>query len=171
MKKALDRLFRGIEILIAILLAIMIFLVFANVVARKVFSSGFAWSEEIARICFIYLVYFGAIGAMRDNRHLLVETLLVRIPKKAQKILYAFIQLLIIWLMYILASGSFGLVLQNINDRWVVTQIPTPLIWISGVIAGSAIALLAVVNLFRLIFLKMPIDELIRPRNDVASVE
>jgi len=171
MKKTLDRLFRGIEILIAILLAIMIFLVFANVVARKVFSSGFAWSEEIARICFIYLVYFGAIGAMRDNRHLLVETLLVRIPKKAQKILYAFIQLLIIWLMYILASGSFGLVLQNINDRWVVTQIPTPLIWISGVIAGSAIALLAVVNLFRLIFLKMPIDELIRPRNDVASVE
>jgi TRAP-type C4-dicarboxylate transport system permease small subunit len=161
MNKVLAKVFKGIEILISTMLGVMIILVFANVVARKVFNHGFVWSEEIARICFIYLVYLGAIGAMKDNNHLLVETVLVRVPKKIQKFLYAFIQILIIWLMYILTMGSFGLVLQNINDRWVATQIPVPFIWISGAIAGSAISLIAIVNLFRLFVLKNTVEELI----------
>ena len=75
MTNAMDKLFRGIQILIAIFLGIMIFLTFLNVIMRYVFSSGFVWSEEIARICFIYLVYLGTIDAYRDNRHLGVEML------------------------------------------------------------------------------------------------
>ena len=76
MKKVIDKIFHGLEILIAIFLAIMIFLMFMNVVLRYLFSKGFAWSEEIARICFIYLVYLGSIEAAKDNRHLLIDTVL-----------------------------------------------------------------------------------------------
>ena len=73
MKKLTDKLFKTIEILIAVFLACMILLLFMNVVLRYVFNTGFVWSEEIARLCFIYLVYLGAIGAARDNRHLLID--------------------------------------------------------------------------------------------------
>ena len=66
---AVDKLFRGIEILIAIFLGAMIFFTFMNVVLRQ-FGIGFPWSEEIARICFIYLIYLGAIIAARENQHL-----------------------------------------------------------------------------------------------------
>ena len=45
MTNAMDKLFRGIQILIAIFLGIMIFLTFLNVIMRYVFSSGFVWSE------------------------------------------------------------------------------------------------------------------------------
>jgi TRAP-type C4-dicarboxylate transport system permease small subunit len=100
---------------------------------------------------------------MRANKHLLVETVLSRLPEKGKKYLYAFLEILIVWLMYILVKGSWGLVIQNLNDRWVATQIPVPFIWISGVIAGGAIALIAVVNLFRLFALKTSVDELIKP--------
>ena len=44
MKKILDTLFKGTEILIAFFLAVIITLVFANVVLRYLFSRGFAWS-------------------------------------------------------------------------------------------------------------------------------
>jgi TRAP-type C4-dicarboxylate transport system permease small subunit len=162
--------------MIAVFLAVMILLVFANVVARYVFSKGFARSEEIARLCFIYLVYLGSIGAMRENRHLLIESVLTRVPVIAQKIIYTLVQGCIIWLMVILTQGSWGLVVQNLRDRWVATQYPTFLVYGVGIITGVAIIIIALANLFRLIILKIPVPELIAIREDsgedqAASVE
>jgi TRAP-type C4-dicarboxylate transport system permease small subunit len=165
-KKFLDTLFKGIEILIAFFLAVMIILVFLNVVMRYLFSKGFAWSEEIARLCFIYLVYLGSIGAMRDNRHLLIDSVLVRVPVICQKIIYAVVQIGIIWLMVILTRGSWGLVIQNVHDRWVATHFPTFLVYASGVVTGVAIAIIAVANLYRLLILKIPVPDLIKIRDD-----
>jgi TRAP-type C4-dicarboxylate transport system permease small subunit len=169
MKKILDTLFRGVEILIAVFLGVMIVLVFMNVVFRYLFSKGFAWSEEIARICFIYLVYLGSIGAMRENRHLLIDSVLNRVPVLWQKTIYALIQLCIIWLMGILTSGSWGLVLQNMNDNWVATKFPTFLVYSAGLISGIAIGIIALANLFRMIVLKMPVSELIKTRDDTPD--
>jgi TRAP-type C4-dicarboxylate transport system permease small subunit len=166
MQKFLNTLFRGIEILIAFFLALMIILVFMNVVLRFFFSKGFAWSEEIARLCFIYLVYLGSIGAMRDNRHLLIDSVLVRVPVFLQKLIYALVQICTIWLMVILSQGSFGLVVQNLNDNWVATKFPTYLVYASGLVTGIAIGIIALANLFRMIVLKMPVSELIKIREE-----
>ena len=103
---AVDKLFRGIEILIAIFLGAMIFFTFMNVILRQ-FGIGFPWSEEIARICFIYLIYLGAIIAARENQHLMIDTLICKLPPLGQKVLYVIIQGLIIWLMWILTNGAF----------------------------------------------------------------
>jgi TRAP-type C4-dicarboxylate transport system permease small subunit len=170
-KKFLDTLFKGTEILIAFFLVLMIFLVFANVVLRYFFSKGFAWSEEIARLCFIYLVYLGSIGAMRDNRHLLIDSLLSRIPVLWQRIVYALVQIGIIWLMGILTVGSWGLVIQNLRDRWVATHFPSFLVYAAGVITGVAIMIIAVANLFRMAILKIPVPDLIKIRDDADETE
>ena len=169
MQKFLNTLFRGIEILIAFFLALMIILVFMNVVFRYFFSKGFAWSEEIARLCFIYLVYLGSIGAMRDNRHLLIDSILIRVPVFLQRLIYALIQIGIIWLMVILSRGSWGLVLQNLNDNWVATKFPTFLVYASGLITGISIGVIALANLFRLIILKTPVAELIKIRDEAEE--
>jgi TRAP-type C4-dicarboxylate transport system permease small subunit len=166
LKKFLDTLFKAIEIMIAFFLVLMIVLVFMNVVFRYVFSKGFVWSEEIARLCFIYLVYLGSIGAMRDNRHLLIDSVLNRVPIFAQKTIYALVQLCIIWLMVILTQGSWGLVIQNLHDNWVATKFPTFLVYASGLITGIAIAIIALANLFQSIVLKMPVSELIKIRDE-----
>jgi TRAP-type C4-dicarboxylate transport system permease small subunit len=175
LKKILNTLFKGIEILIAIFLAIMIILVFMNVVLRQ-FNKGFAWSEEIARLCFIYLVYLGTIGAMRDNRHLLIESVLVRIPVFLQKTIYALVQIAIIWLMAILTQGSIGLTVQNLNDRWVATKYPTFLVYAIGILTGVSIIIIAAANLVRLLVLKIPVTELITivddtPEEDAEAID
>ena len=169
MKKLLDSLFRGVEILMAFFLAVMITLVFLNVVLRYLFSTGFAWSEEIARLCFIYLVYLGSIGAMRDNQHLIIDSLLSRVPVMAQKIIYFLVQASIIWVMVILTQGSWQLVIQNLNDRWVATQYPIFLVYGVGVITGVAISIIALANLYRLFVLGMSVRELLKVYDDSAS--
>ncbi len=162
-------LFRGIEVLIAFFLALMIALVFANVVLRYVFSTGFTWSEEIARLSFIYLVYLGAIGAMRDNHHLIIDSILTRVSPLAQKAVFLLIQAGIIWVMVILTLGSWQLVIQNLEDRWVATQFPVFLVYSAGLVTGVSIILLSLANIYRLVVLKMSVSELISVRHETAS--
>lgn len=164
-----NALFRGIEVLIAFFLAVMIALVFINVVLRYSFSMGFAESEEIARLCFIYLVYLGAIGAMRDNQHLIIDSILTRIPALAQKAVFLLVQAGIIWVMIVLIMGSWQLVIQNLGDRWVATQFPVFLVYGAGLVTGLSITLLSLANIYRLVVLKMSVSELISIRHDAGS--
>lgn len=166
MPRFLDKLFRGIEIMMAIFLALMIVLFFVNVVLRYVFSTGLVWGEEVARLAFIYLVYFGTIGAFRDNRHLGVELVLAKLPPAGKKALYALIQVVIIWMMWLLAQGSYLLAMQNINDRWVVTQYPRALVYGAGIVTGVAVILVALGNLYKLFIAKEPVDSLLAIKGD-----
>jgi TRAP-type C4-dicarboxylate transport system permease small subunit len=171
MKNFLDTLFRGVEILMAFFLTVMIALVFLNVLLRYLFSTGFAWSEEIARLCFIYLVYLGSIGAMRDNQHLIIDSLLSRVPVLAQKAIYFLVQAAIIWVMAILTQGSWQLVIQNLDDRWVATQFPIFLVYGVGVVTGVSISIIALANIYRLFVLGMPVGELLTVGGDDAASE
>jgi TRAP-type C4-dicarboxylate transport system permease small subunit len=164
-----NALFRGVEILMAFFLTVMIVLVFMNVLLRYFFSTGFAWSEEIARLCFIYLVYLGSIGAMRDNQHLIIDSILTRIPVLAQKIIYTLVQAGIIWVMGILIMGSWQLVVQNLGDRWVATQFPIYLVYAAGLVTGVSITIIALANLYRLAVLGMSVGELLTIRDESGS--
>lgn len=166
MSTAIDKLFRGIQLLISFFLLVMIVLTFLNVVMRYVFSAGFVWSEEIARICFIYLVYLGTIDAYRDNRHLGVEMLVARAKPAVQKVLYLAIQGIVIWMMGVLTVGSFTLAQQGLRDKWVATGYPVFMIAGIGVVTGASIILLAVANIVKMFTSKVPVLELMMPKDD-----
>lgn len=160
MARLLNSLFRGVEILMVLLLAAMIFFVFLNVILRFLFDTGLVWSEEVARLAFIFLVYLGTIGAYRDNRHLGVEALIERVGPAAAKVLYAVVQLIVIWVMALLAMGSWDLAVQSLNDRWVATQFPRWAVSGIGVLTGVAIIIIALANLFRLVVQRESVERL-----------
>lgn len=169
MTNFVDKLFKAVNVLMAVFLALMVGMMFMNVLLRFVFSIGLVWSEEIARLCFIYLVYFGTIGAFRDNQHLGVDTLLDKVPPKVKVALYAIVQVLIVWVMWMLVRGSWDLSVQNLNDRWTATHYPRALIFGAGVVTGAAIMLLGIANLVRLFVMKIPVDELLKIRSAEAE--
>ena len=70
MKNFTEKLFNGIQLLLGTMLAVMIALVFLNVILRFFFNSGLVWSEEVSRYVFVYVIYIGAIVAMKENAHL-----------------------------------------------------------------------------------------------------
>jgi TRAP-type transport system small permease protein len=70
MSKVLDGCCRVLEVLMAAALAIMVVLVFGNVVLRYGFNSGITVSEEVSRWLFVWLTFLGAIVAMREHAHL-----------------------------------------------------------------------------------------------------
>ena len=68
MDKFVDKACKGIEFLIAFGLAIMVVLVFGNVVLRYGFNSGITVSEELSRWLFIWGTFLGALVALREPR-------------------------------------------------------------------------------------------------------
>ena len=76
----LDRCCKVLEAAIAFCLALMVVLVFGNVVMRYGFNSGITVSEELSRWLFVWLTFMGAIVAMKDGAHLGSDTLVSRLP-------------------------------------------------------------------------------------------
>ena len=73
MARLVDGYFWLLKFLIALFLAIMVVLVFGNVVLRYAFNSGITVSEELSRWLFVWLTFLGAIVAMREHGHLGVD--------------------------------------------------------------------------------------------------
>ena len=62
-----------IEIVLAILMAVTICTVFTGVVFRYVLLSPLAWTEEIARLCLVWMTFLGAYIAMRRDKHMYIQ--------------------------------------------------------------------------------------------------
>ncbi|WP_157270664.1 TRAP transporter small permease, partial [Azohydromonas aeria] len=57
MKRLIDGYCRVLDALIALALAVMVVLVFGNVVLRYAFNSGITVSEEVSRWLFVWLTF------------------------------------------------------------------------------------------------------------------
>ena len=66
-------------------LAVMVVLVFGNVVLRYGFNLGITVSEELSRLLFVWLTFLGAIVALREHGHLGVDMLVSRLPHDRQE--------------------------------------------------------------------------------------
>ena len=86
---------KGLEALIALGLAVMVVLVFGNVLMRYAFNSGITLSEELSRWIFVWITFLGAIVALREHGHLGTDMLVGRLPPAGRKACFALSGLLI----------------------------------------------------------------------------
>ena len=75
---------RGLEGLCALMLASMVVLLFIQVVGRYGFENPPDWTEELARMVFIYLTFVGGALAIVRNAHLRIESFHSRLSPRAK---------------------------------------------------------------------------------------
>lgn len=102
MKNISKLLNNSLNIMIALSLAFMCFLVFGNVVLRYAFNSGITWSEEMSRFLFVWMIFLGSIGALKDKQHLGVEMLVKKLPPTGKKIVYTISNVLILFALWLI---------------------------------------------------------------------
>ena len=83
----IDGYFRLLKALIAVCLTCMVVLVLSNVILRYAFNSGITLSEEVSRWLFVYLVFLGAIVALRERGHLGMDSLVSRLSPLGKQLL------------------------------------------------------------------------------------
>lgn len=88
MSGALKRFFANFENNLAgLLMAAVLIALCLQVVTRYVFNSPLAWTEEVSRHLFVWMVFFGASGALADRGHVAVEILASSSPPRVRRAL------------------------------------------------------------------------------------
>jgi TRAP-type transport system small permease protein len=95
-----------LEGLLVLLLAVMVVMVFGNVVLRYGFNSGITVSEELSRWAFVWLTFLGAIIAIKENGHLGTDMLVSKLGPTGKKVCLAIAESLMIYCAWLMFSGS-----------------------------------------------------------------
>lgn len=95
-----------LEALMAACLAVMVVLVFGNVVLRYAFNSGIVVSEELSRWLFVWLTFMGAIVALREHGHLGTDMLVGRLGPLGKKVCLVLCYLLMLVTCWMLFRGA-----------------------------------------------------------------
>lgn len=76
MRRALDLLYRLLQVLLTLLMTVLIVPVGMQILSRYTgLIPRYIWTEEIARFCFVWIVMIGAMIAVRDGSHFDVDLL------------------------------------------------------------------------------------------------
>ena len=73
------------EILISVFLGVATILVFAQVVARYAFNTGFTWAPEVVEYMFLWSVMIGASYGVKHGVHLGVDILVAKLRPGVRK--------------------------------------------------------------------------------------
>lgn len=151
MKRLVSHLERVVEYLMAVALAVMVVTVFGNVVLRYAFDTGIAAAEEIARLMFVWLVFLGAILALRRHAHLGVETVQAHLPPALRRASAILSHLLMLYGLWLFLQGSWTQTVIGIDMYSTVLRYPTALLAAAGLVCAASMMLIVGANLLRIL--------------------
>ncbi|WP_370314030.1 TRAP transporter small permease [Sagittula sp.] len=130
--KLIDGFFRLLEVLLVLLLAGMTIMVFANVVLRYGFGSGIDVSEELSRFFFVWLIFLGAIVAMRHNMHMGFDLVVTTVRPPVRRALLTLANGLVLAVCVMVFVGTVQQFHVNATNIAPVTRMS--MIWVFGVL-------------------------------------
>ena len=172
-----DRVLRGytraLDALSGLCLALMVVLVFGNVVLRYTFNSGITVSEELSRWLFVWLTFMGAVVALREHGHLGVDAMVSRLPRLGKKICLVLAQVAMLYVSWLLLTGSWAQTVINWETEAPVTGASVGIFYASGVLMGASAMAILLRDLLRTLFLPLTDRELVmvQESEEAAALE
>ena len=163
--------FHLLKVAIALCLALMVVLVFGNVVLRYAFNTGITLSEEVSRLLFVWLTFLGAIIAMREHGHLGVDTLVKRLPAAGKKACLVVSILLMLYATWLLLVGSWQQTVINLGVASPAAGFSMGLLYGVGVLFGVSAGLILLHDLYRVLTGRMSEDELVMVKESEEQEE
>ena len=82
------------ECMMVCLLSVMVVVISAQIIMRFILGSSIGWSEELARYCFIWLVFIGISYGVKKQRHIRIDAIYRLLKGKQRVILHIIVNLL-----------------------------------------------------------------------------
>jgi TRAP-type C4-dicarboxylate transport system permease small subunit len=160
-QKSIDGLCRLFGVLMVACLALMVVMVFGNVVLRYGFNSGITVSEELSRWLFVWMTFFGAVVAVRRHTHLGTDSLIARLPPAGKKACFVIAHALMLYLCWLMARGAWQQAVINSTTTSPVMDASMAWFYASGVMFSVLAALILVHELWKLVTGQLSQDELV----------
>lgn len=138
------------ELLLTVLSTIMVAVIFVQVVMRQL-DSSLSWSEELARFCFIWLIYIGISYGVKKQRHIKVDVILVFLNQKGKVIINIIANVLFMAFAVFVIIYGFEIAnkLLGFGQKSPALQIPMGLVYMSAPIGMGLTLIRLIQNLIK----------------------
>jgi TRAP-type C4-dicarboxylate transport system permease small subunit len=160
-QKVIDGVCRLFGLLMVASLALMVAMVFGNVVLRYGFNSGITASEELSRWLFVWMTFLGAVVAVRTHAHLGTDSLIARLPPAGKKACFIAAHVLMLYMCWLMARGAWTQTLINRETTSPVMGASMAWFYTSGLMFAVLAALVLLHELWKLVTGKLASEELI----------
>lgn len=150
LQKALTGYCRLLSVVMVACLAVMVLMVFGNVVLRYGFNSGIAVSEELSRWLFVWVVFLGATVAVRERAHMGTDMLVAKLPAPAARVVLIGGLLLMLWVTWLMFSGSLAQARINWDNLAPVTGLSLAWLYVAGLVFAASTGLMLAIDVVRL---------------------
>lgn len=173
MNKILDQYCRALEWLLVLMLALMVVLVFGNVVMRYAFNSGITESEELSRWLFVWLTFLGAVVAVRERAHLGSDMLTSRLGPVGKRLCLGVGQALMLWVTWLLLRGAWQQAEINWEVEAPVTGASTAIFYASGVVFAASTGVMLLQDFWRTLTGQLSEQDLVmvQESEDLAQID
>lgn len=160
-QKLIDRYCQALSWLMVASLALMVVLVFTNVVLRYAANSGIAVSEELSRWLFVWLTFLGGIVALHEGAHLGTDTLVSRLSVRGKKVCLVLGHVLMLYVCWLLFKGALDQVKINWDSTSAAMEVSMALFYGCGVVFAVSGAVILLNHLWRMVTGQLAEEELI----------
>ena len=157
----IDRLCRLFSFLMVAALALMVVMVFGNVVLRYGFNSGITVSEELSRWLFVWMTFLGAVVALRAHGHLGTDSLVSRLPVAGKKFCLGTTHLIMLYMCWLMGRGAWQQTVINYGTTSAVMEASLAWFYSSGVVFAVLAGAIVALEFFKLVTGKLADDQLI----------
>ena len=149
------------EVLLVVFSVIMVTAIFMQVFMRYVLGSSLAWSEELARYCFIWLVYLGISYGVKKQRHIKVDVVLILLKDKWKVVLNIIANLIFLaFAIFVIVYGySIASRLLAFGQTSPALQLPMGLVYLATPIGMGLTAFRLIQQLVQLVRTLLGLDE------------
>lgn len=152
---------RLLEVVMAVCLAVMVVLVFGNVLLRYGFNSGITLSEELSRWLFVWMTFLGAIVALKEHGHLGTDMLVRRLGPVGKKFCLGLSQVLMLFVCCLLFQGSYKQAKVNLDSTSAVMEASMAWLYLPGILFAVFGGLMIAIELVRLLTGKVSEQDLV----------
>lgn len=157
----IDKYCRLLSWLMAASLALMVVLVFTNVVLRYALNSGIAVSEELSRWLFVWLTFLGAIVALHEHGHLGTDMLVARLPVLGKKVCLGVGHVLMLFICWLIFQGTLAQVRINWDSTSAAMEASMAIFYGAGLVFSVSGGVILLNDFWRLLSGKTPDSELL----------
>ncbi len=122
---------KTVEVISVVLLVAVSIVVFYSVLLRYVFKSPLAWSEEVARYLFIWMVFLGISVAERSNDHFKIEVFIEMFPSRVRLVIEILMNGLIFYALFVLFREGMNYYDQGKSGLSTILLMPLNYIYIA----------------------------------------
>jgi TRAP-type C4-dicarboxylate transport system permease small subunit len=145
---AYNALLKVIKFLLAVFSAVLVVVVFTNVVSRYFLDFALAWAEETARFLLIWVTFLGAILVHDSNEHMGLEFVVQALPGKIRTVVLMIADIIIIAILAFIVKGGITITIDNLAWKSAALEIPYGLVYSIVPVSAFILTIQTVAKLF-----------------------